>query len=675
MPKGTRWVELTIAGRAGTRAVPVGFLQGGTFTPASLPPPRIDERTGNSIEPMGQWRRVAISVPETIAQAAFQIQLRDMSSLADDWGGLGVRRAMRLGFDPRGLAIVLAALALMHAWVAELACVAARKLDAQSSVFAALVLMGMVGMLAFFAYFFSRPLGIAFSSAVAVGLMTHAAIRRRSTRPDVEQASAMLLLAPATLLGTFLCVVGLFPFYGTWDLWTWTATRWNGLPIDNWLPKVLADQVWSGHVYTPMIGDWLSSDRPPLQAGIYLLVKPIAPALEAFYNPVSIWLQATSIIPLMILARRFFPWRSSIAAMTVLALCPVMLINGVFVWPKLLAATFAGMCFILLMDIKDHRASFWQAGLVGLTAALSMLSHGGTIFGLVGIFLAWLVRPGLQRLRTVAMAAGIALPMYLPWVLYQKLVDPPGTRLLSWHLAGVVPLSQTPFPTLLRQAYADLTVGDWWQTRWSNILVMAKGTVAFFRDMASWFTAGLPTPQQHVIQGHGFFHLAYSLWWFSPLPVAFAIVALIVRRRFPGKDLIDMCLATGLGLLVWMVALFAPKGTILHQGAYISFLLVLMATMKTVHAASTRAFSILVSLQILTVIMVMFYDARGPSPLALPSYSVLVWLAFAALLAGFVRYARSWDTYADGRSKHFSSRMAFPAMTGPGPVARPQALA
>jgi hypothetical protein len=653
MPSNTRWVELTIAGHAGTPAVPVGFLQGTTFTPASIPPPRIDERTGDSIEPMGQWRRVAISVPEGVAKSAFQVQLRDMSTSTDDWGGLGVRRGMRLGFDPHGLAIVLAALALMHAWVAELACIAARKLDAQSSVFAALVLMGTVGMLAFFAYFFSRPLGIAFSSAVAVGLVIHAAIRRRSTRVGVEQTGAILLLAPATLLGTFLCIVGLFPFYGTWDLWTWTANRWNSLPIDDWLPKVLADQVWSSHVYTPMIGDWLSSDRPPLQAGIYLLVKPIAPALQAFYNPVSIWLQATSIIPLMILARRLFPWRSSVAAMTVLALCPVMLINGVFVWPKLLAATFAGMCFILLMDVKDHRASFQQAGLVGLTAALSMLSHGGTIFGLAGIFLAWLARPGLQRLRTVGMAASVALPAYLPWVLYQKLVDPPGTRLLSWHLAGVVPLSPTPFPTLLRQAYAGLTMGDWLQIRWSNILVMTRGTVAFFRDMGSWLAAGLPRPEQHVIQDLGFVHLAYSLWWFSPLPVAIAVITLIVRRRFPGKDLLDMSLAVGIGLLIWMIALFAPRSTILHQGAYISFLLVLMAAMKTVHAASIRAFSVLVSLQIFTVIVLMFYDPRGPSPVALPSYSVLAWLAFAALLAGFARYARSWVTNVDGRLRAY----------------------
>ena len=37
----------------------------------------------------------------------------------------------------------------------------------------------------------------------------------------------------------------------------------------------------------------------------------------------------------------------------------------------------------------------------------------------------------------------LALVLYAPWLAYQRLYDPPGDRLLKWHLAGVTEVEVT----------------------------------------------------------------------------------------------------------------------------------------------------------------------------------------------------------------------------------------
>lgn len=52
-----------------------------------------------------------------------------------------------------------------------------------------------------------------------------------------------------------------------------SASRFShDLPPDNILPLAFANALRTGHVASPFFGDWLSSDRPPLQVGFCLLL-------------------------------------------------------------------------------------------------------------------------------------------------------------------------------------------------------------------------------------------------------------------------------------------------------------------------------------------------------------------------------------------------------------------
>ena len=65
-----------------------------------------------------------------------------------------------------------------------------------------------------------------------------------------------------------------------------------------------------------------------------------------------------------------------------------------------------------------------------------MLSHGGTAFALIA-FIPFVYQ--LRRritIRSAVASAAAALALYLPWVLYQRFVNPPGDRLLSGSWPG-----------------------------------------------------------------------------------------------------------------------------------------------------------------------------------------------------------------------------------------------
>jgi len=61
------------------------------------------------------------------------------------------------------------------------------------------------------------------------------------------------------------------------------------------------------------------------------------------------------------------------------------------------------------------------------------------------------------------------LALYLPWMLFQTLIDPPGNRLLKWHLAGVQEVDGRNFLTALRDSYGALSWHDYLQGKLLNI--------------------------------------------------------------------------------------------------------------------------------------------------------------------------------------------------------------
>lgn len=221
---------------------------------------------------------------------------------------------------------------------------------------------------------------------------------------------------------------------------------------DNRIPAVLARRLVAGESPRDpiLLSGWQMSDRPPLQAGATAGLLPLVGNDWLGYQLAATVLQAWWVPALVaMLVALGFGRRHSLVAVPLVATTGVVFVNTVFVWPKFLAAAIV-LAGVAAARAPDSRQPPW---LLAGSAALGMLAHGGVVFALPTC--AWLARGTLRRLswRSTAAAAAIGLALYVPWMACQRFYDPPGDRLLRWHLAGDLRGVAPPFTEVLVDSY------------------------------------------------------------------------------------------------------------------------------------------------------------------------------------------------------------------------------
>ncbi|MGE0409775.1 MAG: hypothetical protein AB7P23_11020, partial [Amphiplicatus sp.] len=341
------------------------------------------------------------------------------------------------------------------------------------------------------------------------------------------------------------------------DVLATAKTRWShSLPGDNEIPLVFAKHLKDGHITTPMYGDWLSSDRPPLQSGYYLLTAP-----EWLASPPAYQIAATGAQMLVLPAAYHFArvlgagLGVALIGAALVFLAPLTLVNGIFVWPKLLAAAFllAAAAIHFTPCYEALKSSRVAGASLGALAAAAFLSHGAAAFAILGFALAALATRRLGSFNYVAAAAGAALLLCAPWALYQKLVDPPGDRLLKWHLAGVEAADDPRSAgEAIREAYAELGAGAWARRQGEKLRTSLAAPLAandLFRDKAA-------------ARADMFFRPIPSMGFAGIFAAAGLVAALVSRRLRPAATAI----LAGYG--AWLLVMFEAGGVIAHQASY-----------------------------------------------------------------------------------------------------------
>ncbi len=301
------------------------------------------------------------------------------------------------------------------------------------------------------------------------------------------------------------------------------------LPPDNILPRLVADRVVDGVRGEPFMGDWLSSDRPPLQAGVATLSSPLIPkgSRELSYQALATMLQLLVLPAGWVLLRRLrVSYVSTLGVVTATALSGTLALHSTYVWPKLLSAAYSLLLIAVLVpsdgvavDGGDVGEEHWGASdegiggagagvgaslshvaqtrsrslvtdgtassfpvrnvvLAGGALGLSFAAHGGALFValplccVLTVFGFWgavksirsfdengsATMPGIGRqpnyiLRSWGLALMVSALLFAPWYAYQRVVAPPGNRLLKWHLAGVVDIDKRSLSEALIDAY------------------------------------------------------------------------------------------------------------------------------------------------------------------------------------------------------------------------------
>ena len=548
----------------------------------------------------------------------------------------------------------------------------------------ALLALGFTGYLAFWTYFLRHALGTLFCGGTLVASLAFviwapAAESRRSRLLPARQ-----LIAPGGLVilaSLFIMALGLLRggMHSALDL---ASTRFSppDLVGDNILPKLLADGVYSGNIPRPLMSEWLSSDRPPLQAGNSLWTYRWTPGDRGLdYLALSVILQCSFLAGL---------WAFLVAGNTgrkALALTVAMcfftantFVNGFYTWPKLYPAAYLFVAAGYLLTDRYHqvRRHAWAGAIVGIAVAFAMLCHGGSMFAVLGIAGAMLVLRRFPGYRFTVALAGAAIILYVPWMLYQKLYDPPGDRLVKFHLTGIqAPRPRESLTQLLIASYRELGIPGTIDYKLSNFKTLA-GDLSLYLDNATELAGGVASGDVRARDSAaGSIRWLRFHCWIPCIGLAcLGPLALLVgwyhgRRADLGTaGRLWLCIA--MTIVGWCLVMFGPKTTTVHQGT--SF-----AVIGAMAASCLAFWTIRPALAVTVAALEIFWSAvlyiwlmppppaagNGPAAAALDGpvdmgFAALCLLSAAAMFAVLLAYARQ----AEGGDA--ASRLAAAAQSG-----------
>ncbi len=454
-------------------------------------------------------------------------------------------------------------------------------------------LLALVGYVLFWLWFFSKTAGTCAGWGVlTLGIGYGAANLAKRSKFKAPLVPWLL----AVIVGSvYVCMLFAFQSRG-WD--HSAAQRFDaGMPSDNTIPGSLAGCLIAGESPKGFFGEWLSSDRPPLQSGWVLLSWPLLRGLgfdlQTAAAASGAWFQLFWIPAIWTLAESLGLGRRK-SAYVAFAATPLgfLLFNTVYVWPKLAAASFViGGASLLLRERNPtwgDRDSMWRHATAGLMMGLGLLSHGGAAFAVLPILALLICRPG--RRRSLFAVVGGILILALPWAAYQHFYDPPGNRLLKWHLAGVVPIDG--------RGFVETLVAQYQSVGWPYI-VWARHANLWIQGVGEWSNMAVLSSSQ-ARRGLEVVYYLRSCGWFLPAGIAaWGWVALCkrsesgLRFRAAGQWAV-WCVSIW---VFWLALMFIPVSAMAHQGPYMIPLVLYGLLLAGIFTAWPRLSWVIVAVQ------------------------------------------------------------------------------
>ena len=485
--------------------------------------------------------------------------------------------------------------------------------------------LGLAGMITFWAYLpspgFGRVVAIALEvlSAAVVG---YEVAWRRGGR----QLATALGRPSALYLSTSMWITAVGFLYGPLHL---AARFLPSLPVDDAIPLLFARQLQSTHRPLPhlLVANWQSSDRPPLQTGIYLLDQGfVRSSSYTHYELVGILCESLWVFGLWAIFTAFgIGPKLRALATAVVGFSGFVIVNSFYTWPKLLPGAFLLIVVALALDrAAERKALTWVTA--GVAVGMAMLSHPGSAFIVIALVVTMLVVRISVPLRPALFGAGAAVVCYLPWIWYQNYYDPPGTKLDMLQLAAVgnVPRG-LKLTTAIKHAYRSAGLHKVVHNKIANWEFPFNNSIAFFRAAFSAVAHGPNSSAALDLRADFFYFLIPSLglmaWGIVAFVVAF-VVAFFARGRVPRRlppaaatFCRDAVVLLVISYLVWGFVLFGPNATAIHVGSYLVPLLALTVGCFGLWHVSPRAATVAGSAQVALGI----YLYAGVDPNRIPS--------------------------------------------------------
>ncbi|MDC3063408.1 hypothetical protein OA253_02205 [Alphaproteobacteria bacterium] len=303
----------------------------------------------------------------------------------------------------------------------------------------------------------------------------------------------------------------------------------GSLAMDNELQWIFATELIKDErdIISPLALTWLSSDRPPLLTALTLpyLIRPITYQVGEMLNITNLWLSmiyfyiialifhSITMLALFQLKNLLKISLSKIQISLIFFSTPFFLINFHYSWPKMLACAFLLIALKALID-KEFK-------IIGIASCLALMSHGSAIFMIMPIVLY-----EIKNLKIHIRNLITYISIILPWIIYQKFIDPPGDRLLKYQLAGEHNIVGTSFLDTLIKSYSNLSLNQFFLNKFNNILHLTIGNKF---DYPPSVTLGLAQ----------FFHVIPSL---MILILFFSFLFCIKKRKFIVDNVFILCI-------------------------------------------------------------------------------------------------------------------------------------
>lgn len=458
--------------------------------------------------------------------------------------------------------------------------------------------LGLAGMVTFWAYLpgpgLGRVVAIALEalSAVVVG---YELVWRRGGR----RLGAALGRPSALYLSTSMWVTAIGFLYGPLHL---SSRFMSALPVDDEIPLLFARQVQSTHRPLPrlLVAGWQSSDRPPLQTGIYLLDQGILRSdSHTQYELVGVLCESLWVFGLWATLTAFGAGPKLRALATaVIGFSGFVIANTFYTWPKLLPGAFLLVVVALALDRTAGRSVLtWVTA--GAAVGLAMLAHPGSAFIVIALVITMLAVRIRVPLRPAALGIVTAVVCYLPWVWYQNYYDPPGTKLDMLQLAGI---GEVPpglkLTTAVKHAYSSAGLHHVVHNKITNWAFPFRNSITVFGNVTSALVHGPNSSAALSLRVDFFYFLIPSLGLMAWGIVAF-VVTLAARGRLPRRlppvaatFCRDAVVLLVVSYVVWGLILFGPNMTAIHVGSYLVPLLALAVGCIGLWHVSPRAATI-----------------------------------------------------------------------------------
>lgn len=228
-----------------------------------------------------------------------------------------------------------------------------------------------------------------------------------------------------------------------------------------------------------------------------------------------------------------------------------------------------------------------------ISLSIGFLMHGGVLFSILGMLIVFYfsllfsIKERKELIKYFLFLIFTLVPI-LPWTIYQKYYDPPGDHLFKMRMAGQRnlddPILYPNHPRVktgqsllgaLQEAYTTVPVESIISNKISNLVTVFKNPLidgSYFKDFSS-VKDFIP-----LIRSDQFFYTFASLDF-----ILIGFILVFIKDNGGNEILIasqkKLFLILIGSLLLWILLMFEPNATIIHQGSYVNlFLLFILAS-------------------------------------------------------------------------------------------------